>query len=591
MQSLEAILNCLRKNYRRLLVVLPCGSGKTVIAANILPYIDEQYRGRVLFLVHRDELVFQAYEKFCHYNPSLRVEIEKAEYRADIDADVIIASVQSLSRRLDKYPSDWAKIIYIDECHHAVGGKQYISILEHFRALKGNSPDPEKIVIGITATPGRADSIGLEKIFDVIAYSRDIAWMIDNGWLTEVHGYSVWSDINISDVKITRGDFQESALSARVDTPERNKMIVENYLKLTPGLQALAFTVTIQHSHNVAKAFKDQGIPAEAVSGETPDKLRKQYFDLYREGKIMVLASAGVLTEGLDLPMASVALMARPTKSSLLYIQQVGRVLRPYPSPESRILDKNISPKEKAYVIDFVDNSGKHELIVLPTLFGLPRKFKLNGGSARSAQKALERLQLKYPRAFLMGASSLKEAEQMITNIDLLRPPQVPEDIKSYTKYFWMLASANCYRLGLPDNTALMIQQDLLGEYNVYMASIGIRKHIGAFKSLREAIAFADSRVSIDVIPLVLAKANWRLNAPTEKQLKMLYVISDQIKQSFSHMSDWIEYANRKFNRGDLRFSRGGVSSMIDAIMSHNLAPHELMDLQPVEEVNINARE
>jgi superfamily II DNA or RNA helicase len=349
-EAVQTVIDEARQGVRRQLVVLPTGAGKTIVAAAL----SVKASGRVLMLVHRDELVQQSVEKFGYIWPEQSIGVVKAE-RDEHDRRVVVASVQTLQhkRRRDRLDKDEFSLVIVDEAHHSPAAS-YRQTLEDLGFL----PDPSagRLLLGITATPMRGDGIGLKGVFEKIVYRRSISDLVRAGYLADVKGIRVRTTVDLRKVRTVRGDFQAKDLSLAVDTPRRNEMIVDAYRKHGEGRRAVAFTVDIAHAQHIAEAFREGGFRADWVSGELPIEARRERLRRLREGEIDVLANCQVLTEGWDEPSISCLIMARPTKSTGLYIQMAGRGLRPYPG------------KDYCLVMDVTDNA--HDICALGTLDG-----------------------------------------------------------------------------------------------------------------------------------------------------------------------------------------------------------------------------
>lgn len=307
-ESLNAIVAGYRANKTKGLVVLPTAAGKTVVFSQLpqslamKPAVE-----KMLVIVHRDELAVQTKDKMERCNPHLRVEIEKAEQWASLNADVVVASVQTLGRnklengtyqfseRIQRFPHEKFRYIIADEAHHATADS-WRSVLAYFRVLKGTQyDDPTKLFLAVTATPRRADNIGMETICDEIYYSKDIASCIREGWLTDIKAYRVDTTVDLSSVGISHGDFNVKELERTVNTPERNRKIVEQYLEHGEERQAICFTVDVQHAVDVAEEFTRAGVSAAVLTGKTPREERRKILRLHQEGYFRVLTNCGVL--------------------------------------------------------------------------------------------------------------------------------------------------------------------------------------------------------------------------------------------------------------------------------------------------------
>ena len=332
----------------RPLLVLPTGSGKTIIAAAL----SQRVPARTLFVVHREELVHQAVAKFHLVWPEGDVGIVRGS-QDEHDRHVVVASIQTLQqpRRWQRLDPATFSLVILDECHHALA-ESYQAVLTALGFLP--TPRPGQILLGITATPERGDKASLAHVFERIVYRQSIGDLIRQGYLTPVRGLQVRSRVDLSQVRTRAGDFDLKALSLAVDTPTRNRLIVRAWQRYAAGRSTVAFTVDVAHAQHVAAAFQDAGIPADWVAGILRPDERAGRLQALRRGQVQVLANAMLLTEGWDEPTVSAVLLARPTKSRPLWIQMVGRGLRIAPD------------KTDCLVLDVADN--RHDLVTLSAL-------------------------------------------------------------------------------------------------------------------------------------------------------------------------------------------------------------------------------
>lgn len=334
---------------------MPTGSGKTVAFASFAADL----KIPTLAMVHRDELIGQTVRAFGTVWPAASVGVVKAE-RNEIDGhDVVIASVQSLhERRLAGISRDRFGLVIADEAHHAVADT-WAAVLDHFQA---------RFVLGVTATPERADGKGLADRFGAEPiYSYPLRQAIDDGHLCNLVQYALETTVELDDVTYRAGDFTTRHLSESVNTPERNRIVVESFEDHAEDRRAVAFCVDIEHAENLRDAFIDANIDAATVTGNTPTHERRQLLADFAAGHIQVVTNCAVLTEGFDDPGISCVLMARPTCSRSLYTQCVGRGLRLAPG------------KIDCLILDFVDNSKRHKLVTVLDLFGAPQTKNANG--------------------------------------------------------------------------------------------------------------------------------------------------------------------------------------------------------------------
>jgi superfamily II DNA or RNA helicase len=340
-EALKAIEEEWAKGNTRTAVVLPTGMGKTIVFARLTK--DRAALGKVLILVHRDELARSARDKLHSVAPELEIGIVKAE-RNDVDAPVIIGSVQTLGRGWTRrFAIQDVATIIVDEAHHAVA-KTYLDILEHFGAfLPGKSPSSPgpTPTAGFSATLARDDHRGLGKVWQSVAYRKSIVWGIAKGYLSDVQAKRVvLDDLDLGSVPVNRGDYQEDELGRALLGIGAGPRIAEAWIEHAEDRQGFLFTPNVATAHQFAYDFRAWGLTNAVITGKTPIEERVNAYSRFQQGKIKVLVNCMVLTEGFDMPQASVACIARATRSRNLYVQMAGRVLRPWPGkPKALLLD------------------------------------------------------------------------------------------------------------------------------------------------------------------------------------------------------------------------------------------------------------
>jgi superfamily II DNA or RNA helicase len=512
-QCLNAIFSRYKAGVRRQLICLPTGTGKTVIFAQFPSYF--RMKRRMLVLAHRAELLQQARDKLLAANPAIKVEIEQAGKNASEDSDVVVASVPTLGRRgtkrLTRLNPDQFSIIVIDEAHHAAADS-YRRIVKHLGLLDA---DTNKLLVGFTATPKRSDGIGLDAIFDEIAFSKNIPEMMHAGYLAPVAGYRVETDVDLSRVKTSMGDFVNSQLSDAVNIESRNALVVKAFQELVPDRKTLVFCVDVAHTLDLAEAFKHFGIPAAAITGDMPADERSKNLEAFSLGRIQVLTNCMVLTEGYDEPSVDGIILARPTKSALLYTQMIGRGTRLYPD------------KANVTVVDVVDNSSKHRLVTLPSLFGLAENFNLKGRTTSEVERAIRWVEINRPWVKTDLATDLDDLRLRCTKIDLL-DLRLPDELIGITPLAWTAVGRNCYRIGLGRGEYLACTQTVLNRWEVTLNSPrrdADGNTIAAVPHLETAISKADDfirRSRPHSMGLADLRARWRRQPATERQLERL---------------------------------------------------------------------
>lgn len=314
------------------------GLGKTVVFTSIPRH------GRVLVLAHREELVRQPAK---YYDCPVGFEMAKETSHGE---EVVIASVQSLVRRLDRFNPDDFDMIITDECQHSPS-RTYRTIYDYF--------DP-RLHLGFSATPARSDHVRLDDIFDKIIFQRDLRWGIQNGYLTDIYCLRANIGYDLSAVRTRMGDYApgelEEAMEGTADA------IAEAYRDYAKGA-TLVFAVSVHQAQEIAARIPG----AVVVTGET--KNRASIIQDFTDGNIPCIVNVMVFTEGTDIPRVETVIMARPTQSESLMTQMVGRGLRLYPG------------KEKLTLIDCVGATGKNSLCTAPSLLGInmdviPEKYR-----------------------------------------------------------------------------------------------------------------------------------------------------------------------------------------------------------------------
>jgi superfamily II DNA or RNA helicase len=507
---LNAIMERYLDGTRRQLACLPTGSGKTVIFAQFPHFF--RMKKQMIVLAHRAELLDQARDKIRQANPNLRVEVEQAGRSAAPDCDVVVASVPTLGRRgstrLERLNPERFYLAVVDEAHHATADT-YRRVLKHLGLFE---PGTRKLLVGFTATPKRGDGVGLDAVFQEIVFSRSLQEMIRSGYLSPVAGYRVETDIDLSKVKTRMGDFVVSHLSTAVNVQARNRLVVDVYRSRLKGKQTLCFCVDVAHTLCLAEAFNGEGIRAAAVTGETDRSKRKEILGDFRDGRIQVLANCMVLTEGYDEPSVEGIILARPTKSVLLYTQMIGRGTRLHPG------------KDCVTVVDVVDVTRQHSLTTLPILFGFSSEFDLEGHTTEEAEKAVRWVETNRPWVPVEQASSLSDLRYRCRRIDLL-DLKMPSELYGWADYAWVGFGKGAYRLGLTDGKAIVVTPTILGRWEVGLRHRGNEQSLFNSLSLHDAVERAEKHIKErypEQVGLVLQDRHWRREPASEKQIRFL---------------------------------------------------------------------
>jgi superfamily II DNA or RNA helicase len=415
-EAVKAVLEARKRGVTRQLEVLPTGAGKTLVFGMLA----REMNVPTIVLAHREELLNQARTKIRMVWPEADVGILQADRMDGLTSRVCVASVQTAitERRMRALKDRDFKLMVVDECHHATA-ESYYRLMEELGFMSG---DPEKLLVGVTATGYRGDGVGLSAVFEEVVYERSITTMIRAGYLCDARGISVSTKSDLSSVHTRAGDFALNELSDIINIPARNELVAKGYLEHAPGRKAVVFCCDVKHSRDMADAFRSEGIGAEAVYGDMDRDDRARILSEFDSGPLNVVTNCNVLTEGWDAPNTSAIMLARPTKSAVLYTQMVGRGLRTAPM------------KQDCVVIDFVDTAGRHKLCNLATLAGDPRIVPKKGETLGEAYDRVE------------------HEEQQIDRATKLRAVSAEFDLFERSKFVWA-AIGEHFRLAIGDGS------------------------------------------------------------------------------------------------------------------------------------------
>lgn len=534
-EALASISSNLENGINKQLVVLPTGAGKTVIFSHLPKVLTTSLP--MLVLAHRGELLTQAQDKILWSNPQLDVQIEKAELHADM-CDVVVASVPTLGRaeseRILKYPKNYFKSIVIDEAHHAAA-PTYRRIIDYFNY---------DLLLGVTATPQRSDSVRLTDVFQEIVYYKTIQDLIQDGYLCRLVGYRVKTDTDISEVETNNGDYIASQLEEAINTPTRNASVVAAYLQIAPEKKAIVFASGVQHANDLALSFR-QKVTTEVLLGTTSEEDRLNILQRFKTGETKVLVNVGVLTEGFDEPSVEAIILARPTRSSLLYTQIVGRGTRLFEG------------KQHCIIIDIADTTKGKKPLGLPTLLGLPPEFDLQGQDLLEVANEYKKLEQFCPGEAVRVLNP-DDIDVAYKRIDLFMPPPPNEIVLQYSTFVWAEVGENDFHLGINNGESLRIYIDPLGRWTVELTQANSSSSkitiLGHVEDMREAFVRSDRWVMNNrstSMTLIDSSAAWRSDGPTDAQKKLLKrigvpVTSDMTKGTASQIISKYYEANPK---------------------------------------------
>lgn len=367
---LEDARAAMRRGARRVLIQLPTGGGKTVISAEMLGNAARNGLSSQ-FLVHRRELIEQTSETFRAFD--IEHGVVGAGFPFAPDRRIQISGVHSLVNCLEQVAMP--DMVVLDEAHHGVAGT-WRAILDRWS---------KAWLVGLTATPERLDGRGLDDLFDVIVPGPSIAMLIARGFLSP-YTYFAPGKPDLAGLRTNCGDFNRADVGSLMDKPKLIGDVVQHYLRLAAGQRGIVFAASVDHSRHIAEAFCAAGVRAAHLDGSMKERERREIVAAFRAGRIDIMTNVDLFGEGFDVPGIVYVGLCRPTKSLTLFMQQVGRALRPIYAPgmpldndEQRLHAIAAGPKPAAIIADHAGNAFTH---------GLPddeRSWSLEGRRKRDA--------------------------------------------------------------------------------------------------------------------------------------------------------------------------------------------------------------
>ena len=405
----------------------------------------------------------------------------------------------------------------VHNCHHG-SAQTYKNVFEYFKVDKPNNSNI--LSAGFTATPNRADGQGLGAVYDKISFEYPITRAITDGWLVDIKSFSVRTRSDLNNVTYRAGDFALDELSAAVNTDNRNLMVVNGWKQHGEDRQTICFATNIAHAQALAKMFKDANIAAEAVWGDDPN--REYKLKKYINEEIKVLVNINIFTEGFDNPETSCILMARPTTSSLLFTQAIGRGLRLQDGTGNLLEAKangNLPNKLDCVILDITDNCEKHKLISTSSLFGFPSKLDFNGKTIADVEKKFKEIQDIHPTINFDNLTSFEELNTYIKQVNLF-DTKLPNELLNISKLHWIKQNEN-YLLPLTSKQKAVISKNLLDEYYLLISLNGNKPPvIENFKFLDDAIFYAEKYLknNLPYMERVLVSENHKIINKMTKQ-------------------------------------------------------------------------
>lgn len=503
-ECVRLVLDAYKRNPSgRELLVLPCAAGKTVIFSHVIDVLAKEYGTRALVVCHLDELLDQAAEKYRLVKPDAVVG-KVGSGLHQYGGELTVASIQTIHRpehlkRLRALFGIGKKLlIVLDEAH--------LSAAPSYKQLLAALPDA--FVLMVTATPYRLDN---KPILDKPAlYTKTILEMIQEKYLVDIRAIAIRTETRLDEVRTTAGDFNEHDLDLAINTPARNRRIVQAYQEHAAGKRAICFGVTVAHAEALAYAFNDMGMPAASVTGQTPIPERKRLYQAFEQGDILVLTSVNVLSIGFDSPRAEVAIMARPTQSQALYVQQAGRVLRLAPG------------KTEALLLDITDNSQR--LRIMPKNFSRALAMQVRPGE--SLLEALRREEDE------QADREAREKRALIRKLNERRDKDVQLDLFGLPEWQERADGLFVMEIGVEKHRIALVPAESAGYAQLYevwarLAPTFIGQKWASAQPLDYALQFAEKRarqlLENPADKRLLDKAaSWRAQPISEGQKKML---------------------------------------------------------------------
>lgn len=344
---IERLREAIRSGSRRPLFQAATGAGKTMIAASMIQ--SSYHKGkRALVIAHRKEIINQTSAKLDAIGLDHGVIMaEHPRYRPNLPVQV--ASIQTLSRRVMP-PAD---LVFIDEAHLSCS-KSFLKLVEHYK---------DSVIVGMTATPIRLDGKGLGMIYDHLEEAIPMSELIEMGFLVKPRVFAPFTP-DMSNIKTVAGDYDQHAVAELMDKTSITGDIVKHWKQHAQGRKTIVFAASVAHSEHIQAAFLQDGISARHLDATTKSWLRDKTLEEWRQGRFDVLCNCGLFIEGLDVPETGCVILARPTQSLTIYLQAVGRGMRPAPG------------KTDVIILDHAGLTHRHGLVDEPREWSLDGKKK-----------------------------------------------------------------------------------------------------------------------------------------------------------------------------------------------------------------------
>ena len=486
-EAVDAVLSSWEDGSSRVLISMATGLGKTICFSEVIN--QSLLKGEhALVLAHRTELLTQAQLKLQMMS-GLHSALEKADSHAYGSPEpVVLGSVQTLSNisRLNEYPADYFSHIVVDEAHHTMS-PSYLTVLEHF---------PEAKVLGVTATPNRADKKNLGQFYEKLAYEYNLRDGIRDGWLCPIKAQMIPLKVDLRDVAITNGDYSASGLGSALDP--YLEMIAEEMTRYAMGRRTVVFLPLVSTSQKFTRILRKHGFRAAEVNGESC--FREEILKGFENGEYDVLCNSMLLTEGWDCPSVDCIVCLRPTKIRSLLIQIIGRGTRLYPG------------KKELLVLDFLWLTMRHDLCRPSTLLGL-------------SEEKEEKINRKIEEG---GTVDLLEAEEEIERDAVKeREETLKEELEKMRHKKLLLVDPLQYAVSLSDEALLSYEPTFAWEYGPPTEKqLSSLSNWGIAPESVKSCGYAH-----ELLSRLAERKNLGLTTP--KQIRMLE------RYNFQHVGEW----------------------------------------------------
>lgn len=420
-ECIRAFEAAVERRETRGLVIMATGLGKTACVAELAA----RRRARTFGVMHRDMLIGQAADAFDRAWPGALVHVEKAGMKADLAADVVLASIQTIGRknsdRLARFGKDWPELLWIDEVHHAPAAS-YLNVIDHFD-LYGDLRNRGLPLIGTTATPDRLDELGYDKIFDDVVFRYGLREAISDGWLADIHAWRIGSDLDLEGVRKRMGDFVEKDLADAVARSRVDEAAASIWKERCREKRNLFFCVDKAHAARLTTRLREAGAKVDYVVDSTHQRARIATIEAFRNGELDALVGVQVFTEGFDVPECDAVHILRPTGSGALYQQMLGRGTRKAPG------------KDHVDLFDYTPSD--HDVFSVGSIFGLPDSWAFEGQSVSTDSRRVEELQNQIGLK-MDGAKNLQDLEVTIKRDRIRLVKEALADTGLPSKFAWI---------------------------------------------------------------------------------------------------------------------------------------------------------